>query len=244
MKNLVGHALFYLTGEDMELKHFNQEEFYRFIIKHVFSFREPPIPLSSGRESRLYFNWRNVVGDAFLTNDILSEYVLSFVKENGIKADCFYGIPEGITPLAIICSLKLAQRSPDYAEGSHVLPMGRGKTKTHGDPKDKYFVVAPRGKTVVLEDVVTTGKNLLGGIRAVSGVKGAEISAVISLTDRMEIRDDGSSARQMIKKAGLRYFTLSTAPDILPVAYKILKPDESMRRLVEEERRRVGAEYL
>ncbi|MFQ5531541.1 MAG: hypothetical protein ACE5ES_02905, partial [Candidatus Nanoarchaeia archaeon] len=140
---------------------FNQEEFNKFIEENnVYGFFEEAITLKSGRKSHFYANWRNVVEDVFLT-DKLADYVISFAKNTFPNIDTFYGVPEGATKLGIITQFKLAKLDENHSKGSHILAMGRAKPKEHGAPKDKFFVGMPKGKTVVIEDVTTTGGSLI-----------------------------------------------------------------------------------
>lgn len=88
---------------------FNQEEFNKFIEdNNVYGFFQEAITLKSGRKSHFYVNWRNVVEDVFLT-DLLSDYLLSFAKSNGLEGDTFYGVPEGATKLGVITQFKWAK---------------------------------------------------------------------------------------------------------------------------------------
>ena len=133
------------------MSNFNQEEFNRFILENnVVGFFEEPIRLKSGRMSNWYVNWRNIAEDVLLL-DKLIDYVITFTENLGLEPDCFYGVPEGATKLAIITQYKWAKAQADYGPGKYVLPMGRGKPKEHGELKDRFFIGIPRGKTVVLE---------------------------------------------------------------------------------------------
>ncbi|RJO62310.1 hypothetical protein C4544_00490 [candidate division WS5 bacterium] len=216
------------------MKKFNQDEFNKFIEENdIYGFFDEPITLKSGRKSHFYANWRNVVEDAYLT-DKLADFVLSFVREKGLEVDTFYGVPEGATKLGVITQYKMAQNSPDYSKRSHVLSMGRAKPKDHGAPKDRYFVGMPRGKVVVIEDVTTTGGSL---IKTLKGLKETHInvSGVISLTNRMEKRDDGLSVKEAVEKEGFRFYNMSSSLDLLPIMYKKLKPKEDVGKAIESE---------
>jgi orotate phosphoribosyltransferase len=136
---------------------FDQDKFNAFVIEHnVVGFFEEPIKLKSGRQSHWYVNWRTAGSDAYLL-DCLTDYVVQFTEnllKNGAlesKPSCFYGVPEGATKLGVLTQYKWAKQSPDFSVGSHILPMGRGKIKEHGVPKDRYFVGQPTGPTIVLE---------------------------------------------------------------------------------------------
>lgn len=222
---------------------FDQEAFDAFIEAHnVYGFFEKAITLKSGRLSHFYVNWRNVVEDVFLTEQLV-DFVLRFVRHHNIDVDTFYGVPEGATKLGILTQFTWARNQSNYAEGSHVLAMGRAKPKEHGAAKDRYFVGTPRGKIVMIEDVTTTGGSSLAAVDQLREA-GLDVSAVISLTNRMERRDDGLSVAQAYEKQGLKFYNMSTAIELLPGVYKKLKPGESIGKAVEAEFAEYGVTKL
>ena len=79
----------------------------------------------------------------------ISKKILEEIE--GKDIDCVYGDPNSICrEIAIVTQYNLAKKSKNYRKGSHCLPMGRRKPKLHGDPKDRYFVGKPSGRTLVL----------------------------------------------------------------------------------------------
>ncbi len=225
------------------MESFNSEEFNKFIEEtNVYGFFQEAITLKSGRKSHFYANWRNVVEDVFLT-DKLADFVIAFAKSNNLNVDTFYGVPEGATKLGVISQYKLANRSSNYSKGSHILAMGRAKPKDHGAAKDRYFVGMPKVNVVVIEDVTTTGGSL---IKTLEGLKDAGINVVgiISLTNRMEKRDDGLSVKEAIEKMGLNFYTMSTSLDMLPLMYKKLQLGNEVGKAIESEFSEYGVEPL
>ena len=220
---------------------FNQEEFNDFVLENnVIGFFEQPIKLKSGRMTNWYVNWR--INDVFLI-DKLSDFVIAFIKGKGLNPDCFFGVPEGATKLGIITQHKWAKQSLDYGETSYVLPMGRGKPKEHGNIKDRFFVGEPEGKIIVLEDVTTTGGSLLTTIDSLQQA-GFSIMAAVSLTNRMELRDDRQSVKQAVESKGVSYYNLSNALQLLPEVYKKLQPGEGIGRAIESEFKEHGIEQI
>ncbi len=220
---------------------FNQEKFNQFIIDSgVIGFFEQPIKLKSGRMTNWYVNWR--INDVFLM-DKLSDFVIAFIKSLGLQPDCFYGVPEGATKLGIITQHKWAKQSSDFGEVSYVLPMGRGKPKEHGDIKDRYFVGEPRGKIVVIEDVTTTGGSLIETLRNLKEA-GADIIGVVSLTNRMEKRDDGLSVKEAVEKEGFKFYNMSSSLELLPIIYNKLQPEEEIVKSIECEFMKHGVKEL
>ncbi len=213
---------------------FNQEQFNQFIIENnVIGFFKEPITLKSGKQSHFYVNWRTITQDVFLT-DQLSKYILNFVQTKSLLLDCFYGVPEGATKIAILTQYKLASSSNNYQKGSHCLPMGRSKPKEHGAPKDKYFLGEPQGKIIVLEDVTTTGGSLISTIDQLLQAGKQDLIA-IGLTNRNDITQESQTVEKLFKQKGLPYFAMSNALDLLPQAYQIQRPGEDIARKVEQE---------
>jgi len=230
---------------------FDQAAFDAFVLDNkVIGFFEKPITLKSGRQSNWYVNWRTVSEDAFLS-DQLADFVISFV--NGLVASgkisaapqTLYGVPEGATKVAMIAQLKWAQASGTFAPGSHILAMGRGKPKEHGVPKDKYFLGVPRGTTVVIEDVTTTGGSLLTCIESLCA---ADVSCpyAVGLTNRMELRDDRKSVAQALRalSPAVEYFHMSSAVTLLPLAARRSNPGAKILAEVEREFSEVGVEPI
>ena len=202
---------------------FDKEKFARFALENnVVGFHETPVELSSGRLSHLYINWRDVTEDVFLTKELIN-FIFQFTKDRRLNPNTFYGVPEGATKLGFIAQYEWATQSEDYRRKSHVLAMGRGKPKEHGVEKDREFLGQPKGRTIILEDVVTTGKSLSEEIEKLKK-HGTSIIAAISLTDRSKIR-----------KFEVPYYTLSNAQDLFREACKTLNHPQRIIQSIEEE---------
>lgn len=235
------------------MKRFDQEEFDEFVLNHgVIGFFEEPITMVSGRKSHFYCNWRKVSNDAYLLHELV-HFVIRFVEdkvaEDVIEApDCFYGVAEGATKLGVLTQYVWANMSPEFREGSHVLAMGRAKPKEHGAIADRFFVGTPRGNTIVLEDVTTTGGSLLKCLDQLIEAN-IPITATIGLTNRMELRDDRTSVADAVatRTSGdvpIPYFHLSDALSLLPKAVSRAKPSAAVIAAVEEEFRMHGVRPL
>ena len=225
------------------MEDFNQEQFNKFIEESgVYGFFKDAITLKSGRLSHFYANWRSVVEDVFLTEQ-LANYVIAFAKTNNLEVDTFYGVPEGATKLGVIAQFLSVKEKDNYAKGSDVLAMGRAMPKDHGAPKDKFFVGMPKGKTIVLEDVTTTGGSLITTLKGLKEA-GVDVSGVISLTNRMEKRDDGKSVKEAIEALGIKFYNMSTAIELLPIMYEKLSPGEEIGKEVEKEFEEFGVEKI
>ena len=205
------------------------DKFNEFIIKYnIVGFFDEPLKLKSGRKSYWYVNWRNVAQDVYLM-DQLTNYLLSFVSYLNLNLTCFYGVPEGATKLGIITQLKWAKLQENFLPYNYILPMGRGKPKEHGDPKDKYFLGMPSGNVVILEDTTTTGESLIDCIKSLNKIDVNVIAAIV-LTDRNEFRDDKRTVEEVIADLGIKYYAMSNATEILPK----LNPNNHIAQKIEE----------
>ena len=234
----------------MKMNKFNKEEFYEFIFSNdIVGLYSEPVRLKSGRLSPWYVNLRNVTNDAYLLNR-LTDFLIDFVEDLDINPDCFYGVPESATKIAIILQYKWARKQPDFVKGRYPMPMGRGKPKNHGLPEDRYFVGIPKGGTVIVEDVTTTGSSLLKTIHNLRAIN-ANVIGVLSLTNREEFTpikgvDDEKAVREfsrlytevtgdsyehattiekIMNKLGIKYYALSTASELLREACSKFNPN-------------------
>ena len=220
--------------------------FEDFVIENkVIGFFDEPITLKSGRQSHFYVNWREPTYDAFLL-DKLSDYISDYLYNSDIEFDCLYGVPEGASKVAIVSALKLKKKSDNFHKGSHFIPMGRAKPKAHGKAEDKFFIGKPKGKVVVLEDTITTGMSLLETLDKLID-SGIEVVAALSLTDRMEKRDDGKSVRETIKNrydGKVAYYAMSAADKLLPVALERTEPSQQVKDSLVAEFNKYGVQPL
>jgi orotate phosphoribosyltransferase len=231
-----------------------QKEFNQFLIdKNVIGFFEAPVTLKSGRNSNWYINFRTIAEDAKRL-DVLTDFVVDFVAYSVASAQlsesplCLYGVPEGATKAAIIAQMKWAKSSSNFCEDSHPVPMGRAKPKEHGMAKDKLFVGAPRGATLVLEDVTTTGGSLVTALKALEEAQIPVIGA-IGFANRMERRDDGKSVSEAIAgmssgSKSLTYLFMSSALELLPLAKLKLEPKAEVLLAIEREFEEWGVEKI
>ena len=216
-----------------------KNNFYKFIFKHnIIGFFEEPIKLKSGRLSSWYVNWRNVAEDV-QSIDILSDFIITYVKSIGLTPDCFYGVPEGATKLGIICQYKWAKSQPNYKKTDYILSMGRAQPKDHGDPKDRFFLGIPQGKVIILEDVTTTGNSLIDTIDKLNHID-VSIIAAIGLTNRNELREDMKTVERAVKEKGVNYYAMSNALDLIPY----LKPDKIIAQKIEEYFKKYGSREI
>ncbi len=222
---------------------FDGKSFIRFIIDNdVVGFFDEPVTLKSGRKSNWYVNWRSVSNDVCLV-DMVADYLMDFASEKGLNPDAFYGVPEGATKLGLIATYKLAKSKSNFGIGSSPFPMGRGKPKEHGSPDDRFFIGAPKGRLVLVEDVTTTGGSLITAIEQLKEVN-ADIVAAVGLTNRMEVRDDGKSVAEAVEEMDVPYYELSRATEFLPEAFERFSPGDKIMSSIEAEFKKYGVREL
>ncbi|TXT64029.1 MAG: hypothetical protein BAJALOKI3v1_270010 [Promethearchaeota archaeon] len=210
-----------------------REKFANFVIdNNVIGFFKEPITLKSGRVSYWYVNWRDIVADVYLTDE-LSDFIIKYVKELNLEPKCFFGVPEGATKIGLITQFKWAKSQNDYGEGEFILSMGRGAPKKHGQLKDRYYLGVPRGNLIILEDVTTTGQSLIEVVDKFLELE-IKITATISLTNRDEIRPDGKTVEEILNTKDIPYYSMSNALELLPKIYQKTKIDQKIARKVEE----------
>ena len=204
------------------MKSFNQNNFNKFILDNgIVGLFPAPIKLVSGRESSWYVNWRNIANDAYLMGELV-KYLLTFIKREQIAFETIYGTPDGATKLAVLAQYEWAKAQKDFSQGKYALSMGRKTPKAHGEVRDRYFIGAPKGKSVVLEDVTSTGGSLLKAVKTLQSHQ-VNVTAAITLTNRNENMDDGRHVSDALEDLGVKYYAMSSALELLPVILKSFK---------------------
>lgn len=165
------------------------------------SVRRGQFILASGRQSTLYI-------DARLTT--MSPEGLVVIGSLGLRAirerwevDSIGGLTLGADPIAYAIS---------YASAFTKWPVRaftvRKEAKMHGTGKliEGPFLVGDR--TVVIEDVITTGGSALKAVTAIQAA-GGTVAGVLALVDREE------GGREAIEAAGVAVISLVTAQELL-----------------------------
>ncbi len=215
---------------------YTPENFAQFIIQQqIVGFFEQPVTLASGKTSYWYLNWRTIGEDVFLIDQV-ANYLLSFVAQKNLAVDCFYGIPEGGTKLALITQYKMVMAREKGPAALRPLPMGRGRPKEHGPIESRLFLGRPQGQCWLLEDVVTTGASLLKTIDELATLPELQLAGVMVLSDRMEKNSAGKSVQDLVQAKNLPFYALSNALDLLPMAFA-RSGNKQLQVLLEQEMR-------
>ena len=168
--------------------------------------------LSGGKLSPYYVDLRILPSfpDAFQASiDLLLQYAK---KIEGI--DKIAGIPTGGLPWASVLAFSM----------SKPLVYTRKDVKLHGRERKVEGVLAPGDKVLLIDDVITTGKNTLGALQSLRS-EGGVVEDALVLLDREE------GGRSHLQKAGVR---LHSVAKISQVAQKLLDMDAITRTQFEE----------
>jgi orotate phosphoribosyltransferase len=167
------------------------------------SARRGQFVLASGRQSTLYI-------DARLTT--MSPEGLVLIGTLGFtliqqtwSVNSIGGLTLGADPISYAIS---------YASAKSATPLRaftvRKEAKTHGTGKLIEGAFKAGDRTVVIEDVITTGGSALKAVAAVRNADGL-VAGVLALVDREE------GGREAIEAAGVPVVSLVTARDLLPL---------------------------
>jgi len=168
--------------------------------------------LSGGRISPYYLDLRVIPSfpDAFHTcSDLLARNAGSI---EGI--DKIGGIPTGGLPWAAVLAYAL----------SKPLVYTRKDIKLHGREKTIEGILTPGDRVLLIDDVITTGKNILTALQSIRGEGGVVENALV-LLDRQE------GGEQHLMKEGVR---LHSVAKIETVAHKLLDMDAITKKQFEE----------
>jgi orotate phosphoribosyltransferase len=196
---------------------FNQNAFNQYIIEHnVVGFKETK--LNSGRISPYYVNWKFLMGEAYTLNELVNRYVIPFVKSKNLNPKSFIGVIEGSGNLGATVTYEWAKQQSDYEKISYPIVIRRSKPKDdHGDPKYRDYVFGdPTKDSIIIEDTTTTATSVMKEV-SMAKEKGVNILGCVALTDRNEIRDDGSTVQELFEKEGVPYYPMSNAVNLVPL---------------------------
>jgi orotate phosphoribosyltransferase len=167
------------------------------------SARRGQFTLASGKESTLYI-------DARLTT--MSPEGLALIGHLGLVAvrdmanvNSIGGLTLGADPIAYAISYASAQTTQPLRAFTV-----RKEAKTHGTGKLIEGPFQTGDRTVVIEDVITTGGSALKAIAAVQQAGGV-VMGVLALVDREE------GGREAIEATGVPVASMVTAHELLPL---------------------------
>lgn len=162
--------------------------------------------LASGKKSNYYIDMREVTlhpEGAYLIGKVLYERIKD-LRESGEDIKSVGGITLGGDPIVTAVAVV------SYLEGDNIFPfIIRKEPKSHGTGQ----WIEGRGKLkegmkcLILEDVVTTGKTSIKGIR-IAKEHGLDVRGVIALVDREE------GGKEAIEKEGVFFEALYSLSEL------------------------------
>lgn len=180
---------------------------------------EKPFTWASGIKSPIYCDNRLTLSYPEVRK-IIEEEMIRVIKEEFPDTEMIMGTATAGIPHAAICAWELE------------LPMGfvRGKAKDHGKENRIEGKVTEGMKTVVIEDLISTGGSSLEAVRHLRE-QGADVTGLISIfTYEME------KAQKAVKEENVKTISLTDLSELLEVAEenKFIKPEdqEKIRRFI------------
>ena len=163
--------------------------------------------LSSGRKSDIYFNMKNIILDirgAALVADLFIFKMLDHLEEDGMPIDVI-GSSLGTGPLlgTMLNRSLLWKRMNPYRDLRGMLI--RNAPKGHGLKKQVEWEQIHRSRTLLIDDVMTTGDSMLDLISAAE-IDTAIVSSIYCIIDR------GDVGSQMTKM-GYRFYSIFNEED-------------------------------
>ncbi len=179
-----------------------EEEFPRILV-HTGALKFGLFTLSGGKLSPYYLDMRIVPSfpDAFHTSMELLVRTAKTVE----GVDKIGGIPTGGLPWASVLAYSL----------SKPLVYARKEVKRHGREKMVEGFLAPGDKVLLVDDVITTGKNILAALQTIRS-EGGVVEDALVLLDREE------GGREHLRKEGVNLHSTAKISDI---ARKLLDMD-------------------
>ncbi len=187
-----------------------KEEYERFLIESgAVKVLPTPIRLKSGRLSNVYIDLRFPSPSLHLRN---ASFIADFIESEGIEFDCVYGVPTAGDLYACFLSAVLYERGKDVR-----ISKGRKRPKSHGRPEQRFFVVPPKGRTLVVDDVLTTGFSILEELhyklRPLEKAGEIEVAGILVCVDRCESTPiPGEDEKEVVTKYKELYESLTGMP--------------------------------
>jgi orotate phosphoribosyltransferase len=190
--------------------HQYQTDFLRLALQNgVLKFGE--FKLKSGRISPYFFNLGLISSGAGLR--ALGRAYADALRQSGVAFDMLFGPAYKGIPLVAAVAVALAD--PATGSGTDVpYAYNRKEAKDHGEG-GTLVGAPPRGRVVIVDDVLTAGTALREAAALLRGAGATPVAALIAL-DRQETAPGGASAvAEIEREQGLRVVPLVTVRDML-----------------------------
>ncbi len=188
-----------------------QTEFLQLALAHeVLKFGE--FTLKSGRKSPYFFNLGKISSGGAMR--ALGTAYAQALAASGVGYDMLFGPAYKGIPLVTAVACALADPSTGLAPGDVAYAYNRKEAKDHGEG-GLLVGAPPRGRVVIVDDVLTAGTALREAVRLLRAAGAQPVAAVIAL-DRQEKGASGLSAvQEMERDANIRIVPLVTVETLL-----------------------------
>ncbi len=186
--------------------HAYQSAFLKLALEHeVLKFGS--FTLKSGRTSPYFFNLGKISSGAAMRE--LGKAYAQALQDAGIGYDMLFGPAYKGIPLVTAVALALAEQGQDIPYAYN-----RKEAKDHGEG-GTLVGAAPKGRVVIVDDVLTAGTALREAVRLLRAAGAEPVAAVIAL-DRQEKGPTGASAvQEMERDSGIRVLPLVNVRTLL-----------------------------
>ena len=149
-------------------------------LTYIHGYQRGPFLLSSGRRSNYYINGKMVT----MSREGIyrtARYILASLTQKRYPVEAVGGLTLGADPIAAAVAA-LSQVETENPLSCFIV---RKEAKAHGTRSRIEGPFAPGLKTIIVDDVLTSGASVLAAAQAVEAA-GGTVSAVYVLVDRME----------------------------------------------------------
>lgn len=205
------------------------------IKSQCYEFRDPPFKLSSGKFSPHYFDCRNLLSSPegfYYVGEVLADILIKqILNNNTYPIDMNDYIPKcRMTPYETCYKSIKIQAVGGMAVGSisvanalmanllykHNIDINtfyvRKIDKEHGKMGKVVGIIERNSKTVVTDDVLTSGQSIINAIEAVQEERNGKVVAVLAIIDREE-----GGKENIINKFNIPVLSVFTKTGILEV---------------------------
>ncbi len=168
--------------------------------------------LKSGRVSPYFFNLGRISSGSAMRR--LANAYAQTLRSSGIACDMLFGPAYKGIPLVATTACALAD--PSMGSGGLDLPYAynRKEAKDHGEG-GVLVGAEPRGRVVIVDDVLTAGTALREAISLLRQAGAEPVAALVAL-DRQEVGPSGQSAvAELESQTGVRVIPLVTVRDVM-----------------------------
>jgi orotate phosphoribosyltransferase len=163
--------------------------------------------LKSGRESPYFFNLGNIASGAAMR--ALANAYADALLDSGLAFDTLFGPAYKGIPLVTAVACALADRGRDIP-----YVYNRKEAKDHGEG-GTLVGSPPRGRVVIVDDVLTAGTALREAVRLLREAGANPVAALIALDRQEKGSGPASAVQEMERESGLRILPLVTVRHVM-----------------------------